>query len=74
MQLGTFVPIKDTVFCQVKKIVIHWGILPVGTKFEQWVIGPDVLSESGHVRRHLMNKERFHLWECPTDLCIKMKE
>ena len=31
--MGTFAPIKDKVFWQGKKTVIHWGIFPVGGKF-----------------------------------------
>ena len=70
MHMGTFVPIKDKVFCQVNNNVIHWGLFTVGGKYEQWVIAPDVLLVSGYVRRHILNKESFHLWDCPTDLCM----
>ena len=29
VRLGTFVPIKDKVFWNGKKTVIHWGLFPV---------------------------------------------
>ena len=29
-----------------------------------WVIAPDVLPVSEYVRHHLLNKERFNLWDC----------
>ena len=29
-EISTFATIKDTVFCQGKKTVIHWGLFPVG--------------------------------------------
>ena len=60
-KLGNFAPIKDEVFCQGKNTVINWGLFPVGGKFELWVIAPNVLSASGYVRHHILNKERFHL-------------
>ena len=63
VNLGTFLPIKDKCYWQGKKTLIHWGLFPVGVKFEPWVIAPGVLSESGYVRRHLLNKERFILWD-----------
>ena len=46
----------------------------MGGKFEPWVIAPNVLSESGYVRHHLLNKERFHLLKCPEDLWMQMNE
>ena len=61
-QLGTFGNIKDKVFWKGKKTVIHWGLLPVGIKFESWVITLDVSSASEYMRRHIMNKEKFHVW------------
>ena len=60
-KLGTFAPIKDKVCWQRKKTMIHWGLFPVGGKFEPWVIAPDILLASGYVRPHLMKNERFHL-------------
>ena len=56
VQMDTFVPIKDKVCWQGKNTVVHWGLFPVGGKFEPWVIDPDVLSESGYGRRHLLKK------------------
>ena len=38
VQLGTFAPIRDKVFWQVKKMIIHWGLFPVGGRKEPWVI------------------------------------
>ena len=63
VQLGTFAPIKDTVFWQVNKTVIHWGLFTVVGKFEPWVIARNVLSESGYVRHHVLNKDRLHIWD-----------
>ena len=74
MHVGTFAPIKYKVFWQGNNTLIHWGLLPVGGKFEPWVIAPDVLLESGYVRRHIPNRGRFHLWDCLTDLWMKMNE
>ena len=74
VQLGTFASIKDKVFWKGKKNVIHWGIFPVGGKIEPWVIAHDVLLASGYVIRHLLNKERFHLWDCRSDLWLNMNE
>ena len=62
VHMGTFAPIKYTFFWKGKKAVINWGLLPVGGKLEPWVIALNVLLESGYVRLHLLNKERFHLW------------
>ena len=63
MQLYTFAPIRDKVFWKVKKTVIHWGLFTVGGRNEPWVIAPDDMLASEYVRRHLLNKERFHLWD-----------
>ena len=74
VQLGTFALIKDKVCCQEKKTVIHWGLSPVGGKFEPWVIAPNVLFASGYVIRRLLNKERFHLWYCLKDPWMQLNE
>ena len=74
VQLGTFAPITTKCFCQGKKTVIHWGLFPVGRKFVQWVIAPNVLLASGYVRQNLLNKERFHLWDCPEDIWMQTNE
>ena len=68
MQLDTLAPIRDRVFWQGKTTVIYWGIFTAVRNIEPWVIAPDVMSESGYVRRHILNNGRFHLWDCPTDL------
>ena len=38
------------------------------------MIKPNVSLESGYVRRHLLNKERFNLWECPEELWMRIDE
>ena len=38
------------------------------------MIFPGVFLESGYVRRHLLNKERFHIWVLPEDLWMQMNE
>ena len=43
-------------------------------KIEPSVIAPDVLSTSGYVKWNILNKKRFHLWDCPEDPCIQMNE
>ena len=63
MQLDTFALINDKVCCKLNKTVIHWGLFTVGGRNEPWVIAPDDMSASEYVRRHLLNKERFHLWD-----------
>ena len=74
VQLGIFALTKDKVFCQGKKTVMQWGLLPMGIKFKPWVISSNILSASGYVRIHLMNKERFHLWDFPADLWMKINK
>ena len=56
VKLGKFAPIKDKVCWQGQNTVINWGLFPVGGKLEPWVIAPDVLSASGYVICHLLNK------------------
>ena len=68
VHLGPFASIRYRVFWEGKKTVIHWGLFPVGGKIEPWVINSDVISASGYVRWHILNKERFHLWYCPADI------
>ena len=46
----------------------------MGRKIEPWVIPQNILSASGYVRRHLMNKERFHLWDFLSDICMQINE
>ena len=72
--MGTIAPIKDKNFWQGKKTVIHWGLFPVGGKFEPWVIDPNILLDSGYVIRHLLNKEIFNMWELPSDPWVYMNE
>ena len=74
VQLGTFEPIRDKVFWKEQNTVIHWGFFPVGGKIEPWVIAPNVMSVSGYVSQNIMNKERFHLWDCPEDLWMKINK
>ena len=74
LQLGTFAPIRDKVFYQGKKMVIHWGLFPVVGKIQPWVIVTDVMLASGYVRRNLLNKEMFHLWECTSYLWMHMNK
>ena len=38
------------------------------------MIAPDGMLESGYVRRHLLNKERFDLLYCPEDLWVQIHE
>ena len=74
MQLGTFAPIKDKVLWHEKKTVIQWGLFHVGGKFEPWVIAPNVFLSPGYVRRHLLNKERFHLCYLQADPWMHINE
>ena len=46
----------------------------MGGKFEPWVIAPDVLLALGYVRRHILNKDRFHLRDCLVYLWMQMNE
>ena len=64
MHLGTFLTTNDNFFWQGKKTVIHWDLFPVGGILEPWVIAPDVMLALGYMRRHLLDKERFHMWDC----------
>ena len=63
VQLGTFSPIKYKVFWHGRKTELYWGLFPVLVQFEPWVIAPNVLLASGYVRRNLLNKDKFHLWD-----------
>ena len=74
VQMGALVPIKDKVLCQAKKTIIHWDLFTLVGKIKPWLIAPDVLLAPGYVRRNLLNKERFHLWECPKDLWMQMND
>ena len=38
------------------------------------MIAPDVLSPSGYARRHILNIERFHLWDFPEELWMQIDE
>ena len=62
VHLGTSTPIGDIVCWIGKRTLVHWGVLPVERKCEPWLIALDVMSPSGYVRRHLLNKYIFHLW------------
>ena len=74
VHLGTFAPNEDKVFYQGKKTVKNWGLFPVGGTFEPLVIAPNVLSASGYVRRNVLNKERFHLLDCTSDLWMQIND
>ena len=74
VRFSTFTPIRDIVFCQEKKAVIHWDFFPVGWKNEPWVVASDVMSPLGYVRQNILNKDRFCLWEFPADLWMHMNE
>ena len=62
VHLVTSTPIRDIVFWQWDITVVHWVVFPVGGKCEPWVIALNAMSPSGYARRHLLNKEIFHLW------------
>ena len=70
----TYSHIMDRSYLQRKRIVVHWGLFAVGWKFEPWVIALDVMSQSGYVRRSLLEKERFHLCYLPEDLWMHTKK
>ena len=74
MQIGTSAPIRDKVCCQGKKTAIHWCIFTMGRKMKPWVIAPYVMSALGYARQNLLNKERFHLWDCPEDIWMQTNE
>ena len=63
VHLRTSNPISDRVLWQWKITLVHWVVFPVGGKCETWAIVLDVMSPSIYVRRHLLNKEIFHLWD-----------
>ena len=56
VHLGTSAPIRDIVFWQGKRKVVHWELFPVGGKCEPWVIALDVIPPSGYVMRCILNK------------------
>ena len=74
VKMITFAPIKDKSFCQGNKTVIHWGLFPVRETSEPWVIRPDVFLVWGCMIWNLLNKERFHPWDCLADLWIHIIE
>ena len=43
-------------------------------KCEPWVINPYVIFPSVYVRRCLLNKETFHLWDYPANIWIHMNK
>ena len=54
-------PIRDRVCWEWNRTVVRWVVFPVGGKCEPWAIVLDVMSPSGYMRRHLLNKDIFHL-------------
>ena len=54
--------------------MVHWGMYTVGGGNETWVIDPDMITPSGNMRRHIIKKEKFHLWDCPSELYMKMNK
>ena len=74
IHLGTPTPIRDRVCWKGKVTVVHWGFLPVGGKCKPWVITPYVMLLSGYVRKRLLSKWIFHLWDCPEDLWMQSNE
>ena len=64
-ELGTLIHIQDQVCCQGKRTVVYWGLYPLGKGRELWVIVPDVMSSTVYVRRPLLIKEKFHMWDYP---------
>ena len=53
---------------------MNWVLFLVGEKCEHWVIAPDVISKLVYVRRRLLNKKIFNLWECPEYIWMQMNE
>ena len=45
-----------------------------GGVFEPWVIAHDFLLTSGYSIRHLLNKYRFHIRDCPEDLWMHINK
>ena len=41
---------------------------------DTWIITPDVISPTGYVRRLILLKGRFHLWNYPQELWGRMNE
>ena len=74
VHLVTYSLISDRVCWYWNKTVVNWGLFPVGWKCEPWVNAPDIIFPSGYVRRRLLNKGIFHLWDCPEDVWMKMNE
>ena len=44
VHIGTYAPIRDRLFWQGNRTVVHWVLLSVGGKWELWVIAPYVMS------------------------------
>ena len=74
VHLGTSAPLRDIVCWQGKITVVQWGLLPVLGKCEPWVITSDVMSPSGYLRRRLLKKEIFRLWDCLEDIWMQINE
>ena len=62
-QLGTAAPIRELVCLHGNRTVLHWVLYPVGGKQEPWIIDPEVMSPTGFVRRRLLFKEKFQIWD-----------
>ena len=46
----------------------------MGGKHETLIIYPEVISPPGFVRLWILFKDKFHLWDCPTNLLQHMDE
>ena len=55
-------------------MLVYWGLYHVGIKQEPRLITPDVMSPTGYVRRPLLFKVRFHLWDYPQDFQGRVNE
>ena len=74
VHLVTSNPIRDIVCWRLNITVVHWVVFPVVGMCEAWAIALDVMSPSGYLRRSLLNKERFQLWDFPKYLCMQMNK
>ena len=54
--------------------MVNWVMYPLGSKFYPWVIAPYVMSPSRYMIWHVLKKEHFHLWDCPSDLWVSINE
>ena len=60
--------VQDSLCCQGNRNVVHRGVYPVGREGGPREIKPDVMSPTGYVRRTILFRERFNLWDYPQDL------